>query len=580
MAKIVTLKDDSVSPAVVAYPQTKAEAVFMDSGDPVEKTVTELGKHADELVNTYTETSRASYSQSGYNSGYKALTLKANTTYRLSLQVIGFDTHPNNLSVLLCPSQSTSNNLDITSLFGGSAAVTSGRELYIDFTPQTTYYYMRTAFSNSSYSPETENSVLMIAEVKSNKFSAIDARLGADEVIIDGINEELHFREIGTTEYSQAGYATYGYLGFVIDRGVACRIKLTTSNFPSGYSISNIFVCDSASGQGRIEDIKSLFDSTAVNQTIQANYTNNTGKTISYIEIVMNVSSFPGGDTVKVNVNISEIISQDIARKPLSGKTVVMLGDSITQLPRTGTNTIGLGIVEYFAEITGATVIRGAIGGSHLRSRRIVTNVSDIVDVNYAKATMDISMIVQQLIAQDFTLAKAGQQWLKNNNLADVYVDTILSDLESVDLANVDVLTILGGTNDYANNVELDSVDSTDRMLENGAWNYMLEALATNYPNLSVVVFTPIVKKPDGVWCEDVTNTIDLYLHDYAKCNQDAAKRFQYPSCDLFYELGVNKYNFYTYITQDNTHPTNYGFRAIAIKMASFITANLNRFNP
>ena len=574
---------------------------------------------SDELYN-YTEQARVSYSQTGYNSGYKSLYLNAGKTYRLRLTATGFDTHPNALSVILCPSQSTTNNLNITDLFGGSARITSREEVFAEITTDRIYWYIRTSYSVSSYSPSENNNMLIIAEEVNNKFDKclkiddvqvltsqekenVINKLTPDEEPLEDSNnlvrsggvkkyvdDSLYNEDIISSISREQTIANMPYDAFSIQAGETYQLTLQiTGLYEKREQFSGISLYSSQSGSALVENITSLFGTLneifsgkpkTISYTPQSNvrfvkitfngaYINPENNNISLIAVQKTsklITEQQVRDIVQEEINVTSI---------LKGKKVLMLGDSITQLPRTSYSTTGKGIVEYFSELTGATVIRGAVGGSHLRTRRTVNSVEDIIDVNYAKATTDISKIVEQLIAGDFTLARAGLAY----SGGDSYVlNTIIPDLESLDMSTVDILTIFGGTNDYANNVPLGEADSDNKMIENGALNYMLEALTTAYLNLSVFVFTPIVKKPGGIWCEDIQNSQGLKLSDYGICCMDAAKRFMIPACDLYHEMGINQYNFYNYISSDNTHPTDFGFRSIARKMASFIIANYNRY--
>ena len=262
--------------------------------------------------------------------------------------------------------------------------------------------------------------------------------------------------------------------------------------------------------------------------------------------------------------------------KPLAGKTVIMLGDSISQLPRTGVRTAGFGVPEFFAEDSGATVIRGAFGGSQLRARRTLTSTADIVDTQSARAAFDIVYVIKALYEQDWTLQDAAMAYLQANDANfDTFWPTILAGLKSADMAKVNIITILAGTNDYANNVPLGEVTSTSIGDENGAINYIVQSLSTAYPKLSIFFFTPIVKIIDGDWCEDVTNSINLHLSDYVSAILAGAERHQCASCDLYHTMGWNRYNFSTFAA-DGTHPYG-GFDCLGVKMSRFVGANLNR---
>ena len=379
-----------------------------------------------------------------------------------------------------------------------------------------------------------------------------------------------------TKEFTQTTWSS-GFQDFALKKGRNYKITLRVTNWGTGGINVNFYA--SASSSATHENVNSIFggpDAIKSGNAVTAEYT----PTFDIFKVITQGTSSSytplDGCTIKI-VSVEELVKP----LPLYGKRVLMLGDSITQLPRTGTATTGNGIVEYFALYTGAETIRGAVGGSHIRGRRDIETAADITDINTAKAAFDIVYIVKALCTQDWTLQDAAITWLGNNEALDAYLPTILADLKAVDMSILDVLTIFAGTNDYANSVPLNDsdstspADSTNTQVENGAWNYILSTLANTYKNLSVFIFTPIVKIIGGVWCEETQNSQGLKVSDYAENNLAAARRYQYPGCDLFHTMGWNKYNFSTF-APDGTHPTQ-GFDCIARKMAGFVTSNFNR---
>lgn len=85
--------------------------------------------------------------------------------------------------------------------------------------------------------------------------------------------------------------------------------------------------------------------------------------------------------------------------KPLAGKKVVMLGDSIHEFTEQG-----IGIVEHFAEMSGATVYRCAVGGGHL-SKRAATGY-DVPHVVDALTSVEGLAQLEQVLTTEFDGAK------------------------------------------------------------------------------------------------------------------------------------------------------------------------------
>lgn len=295
-----------------------------------------------------------------------------------------------------------------------------------------------------------------------------------------------------------------------------------------------------------------------------------------------NIYIYSREKNVKGLIEEVEDLKKEIIAPPLKGKKILMFGDSITQMPFYGTHS-GKGIVEYFAEITGADVQRCAIGGSHISARALVNSSTDIVIAdsssamqNKARATLDCCYLIESLISQDFSKQDAALAWYDANGVVDEKWPLIISAMKDIDLSNVDIVSIFIGTNDYNSSVELSDIDSIDIKTYNGAWNYILRNLCESYPQLSIFVYTPIIRQFGDVWCEDYTNGKGEHLWDFAEASIEAAKRFGVPVCDLYHTMGWNKYNWSAF-TKDGTHP-QYGYQHIARKMAGFVEGNLNRF--
>lgn len=266
---------------------------------------------------------------------------------------------------------------------------------------------------------------------------------------------------------------------------------------------------------------------------------------------------------------------------PLRGKTVVMLGDSISQLPNTG-NVRGDGICEYFAKITGANVVRGAISGSHVSSRDDVP--ATITDDQDARTILDMVNIARGLANGDISKQVEAANWCVANNKGDSFWKVTMDNLALVDMTKVDIVTIFGGTNDFNSGVTIGDVTSTNDKEYCGAINNIVEVLMTAYPHLSIFVFTPIVRHfVDSSTSSTDADFSDNYIKGGNKLTdiRDAAIRSaehnHVPYCNLYDGMGWNKWNFWKFFpTNDGTHP-RYGYQHIARKMAQFVCANLNR---
>lgn len=285
------------------------------------------------------------------------------------------------------------------------------------------------------------------------------------------------------------------------------------------------------------------------------------------------IISLEKAGTIKNDVSI-------LQNRSLKNKTILMLGDSITQLPRTGSTTTGDGIVEYVAKMTGANVIRGAIGGAHMASR-LATLPSSITSENEARAALDVVNIAKALASGDLTLQAQAASYTG----MDTYWPVVVQNLQNVDMRCVDVVTIFAGTNDCNSNVVIGNNDSANDMEYAGAMNTIANVLLTAFPQLTIVFITPIVRywatrseATNANFSDTWTNTIGLKLPDYVEAVENVAKRNHVPSVNLYDGMAWNTYNFWQFFNDnDGTHPRK-GFDALAAKIGHFLIANQNRW--
>jgi len=264
------------------------------------------------------------------------------------------------------------------------------------------------------------------------------------------------------------------------------------------------------------------------------------------------------------------------------GKTVLMLGDSITQLPYTGFTADGLagmGIVEYSAIKLGANVIRGAFGGSHL-ARRSATKPSSVTTDGDARALLDVPSIVESLVSGDWTLQESAAAFTG----VDASWAKIVETLSDLDMSEVDVVTIFAGTNDMNGNAPLGDTDSINPYYVNGAVNYIAKIFCTAFPGVQLLFYTPCYRKFSSDWEDDSDyaesheNTLHLTLYDYADAIVARAKENALPVCNMLETMGWNKYNYHAFCNDDDaTHPRK-GFQHLATRICGFLLSHQNRY--
>ena len=244
------------------------------------------------------------------------------------------------------------------------------------------------------------------------------------------------------------------------------------------------------------------------------------------------------------------------------GKKIVNFGDSIFA------NGVGTGkdITSFLQKECGATVVNCAFGGC-----RMGIHTAEQFDA-FSMYKIADAISTGTWTTQDSALS--GQD-------IPSYFSTTLAALKAIDFSEVDVVTISYGTNDFAGGLRIGGSDnySTDYALK-----YSIEKILTAYPNLRIFVCVPMYR----VWLDESyefdedSNTKEVTswvgggstykLTDFVQAERDVCKETQIPVLDLYYDLGINKWNWGTYFpSTDGTHPNETGRKLIAEYIAAKI---------
>lgn len=293
--------------------------------------------------------------------------------------------------------------------------------------------------------------------------------------------------------------------------------------------------------------------------------------------------------TLKEKVESMAAASVAVSSIDLSGKKIVCLGDSITEI----VNSDYKHYSDYIAERTGATMINCGFGGTQLRQR--LAPVADFDSLpestkeeiatksRYAYALIDIINLVKAITSNNFTEQTKAVNWLANHGDDN---RAILARLVAVDWTTVDGVTICAGTNDWASNKPtLGETRSTDINYTLGAVNEIIRLLLSTYKQLKLYWFTPIVRWIDYAGgTGDAAKWSDVFeynqengtLRYFAAAIENEVKINHVPVCDLYNTLGWNKSNFSKYFpANDGTHPkTIDGLSFLGKKIGAFILAN------
>lgn len=244
-------------------------------------------------------------------------------------------------------------------------------------------------------------------------------------------------------------------------------------------------------------------------------------------------------------IGLEDIDFNQTVKSSLENKTIVMFGDSITELGD---------YPQKIATRTGANVIDIGIANS-----RMAKHTSSAVGQLLDKQSM--YRLVDYIKNNDYTeLIQATEEMANlngDNNTQQA------NDLKNVNWSQVDYITIFLGTNDYGGDNVIGTNNDTNGNTFKGAINKVIKTLSESVPTARLVFLTPIFRnryKANIGADSDVTkNDIGYYLKDYNNAIIELATKNHIPVIDLMMLSGINKYNCQTYLS-DNLHPTDIGY--------------------
>lgn len=237
--------------------------------------------------------------------------------------------------------------------------------------------------------------------------------------------------------------------------------------------------------------------------------------------------------------------------RPLAGKKVVVLGDSIIGMTRDSTS-----VTAYAADYSGADVLNAGFGGC-----RMSVHPTNGYAAFSARALADA--IATGVWTTQVAQASAGQD----------YFAAQLAALEAVNFAKVDMMVIHCGTNDFTAGVALANSDNdADTATVCGALRYTLRKIMTAYPKIRVYVSLPLYRQWDTAGAETYTNSLGKTLPEYNAAIEAVAYAFNCPVINGYRALGINSMNGSAYLS-DGTHLTNHGREAFGNLMGGNLCA-------
>lgn len=257
---------------------------------------------------------------------------------------------------------------------------------------------------------------------------------------------------------------------------------------------------------------------------------------------------------------------------PFKGKNIVCFGDSITQFTYNG-----MSYPDYLRNLSGAVVTNAGIGGTRYSARGPQTTTPSTEGSSYR--ALDICNLVHSWCNNDWSYVDPAVEWLKNNNVTNL--TSKITALKAVSVADVDVVTIMAGTNDFTGEVALGTSGTTDTSKVFGGVNSIIQDILSANPNIKIFMFSPTVRwfNYSGVSTSDPNDFSDVAvkggftLKEFSAAIVGEIEKSHIPVCDMYNTLGWNKWNFGNYfLDTDGTHPYK-GFENIANRFYAFLTA-------
>ncbi len=255
----------------------------------------------------------------------------------------------------------------------------------------------------------------------------------------------------------------------------------------------------------------------------------------------------------------------------LKGLNIVNFGDSIYGIWRNETSVSGrleqyTDAKCYNAGISGATFAFSWDSGDYYTMHRMATYIEN-EDFHPMKRTLDMFM--------------------KPKNPDSYFFDTHAM-LKDIDWAEIDVITIQYGTNDFTNNGMITGNESekqrgyfTKANPEKGLYKpcehyylddavkYTLNTIRKSHPHIRVVVLTPT---PRYDFVDEPYNDNGYELKDYAEHIKKVCDEWGVPCLDAYNEVGINDETYRQYFDGDDLVHLNGAGRSL---LAEYIADNL-----
>lgn len=421
-----------------------------------------------------------------------------------------------------------------------------------DVTGSASYAYMALCFMNSNYvnipsCQLVENEYGMFKDIKDLQIDVSDckSRVSQCEKSIDTIGSNKVTKYVKDCEMINAYWDNSKFAGATNWKTYIIPLKdnVKYSDFSNGaYAIRVCSEKPEINGIGGINIKKPK-------EPVIGSPTN------KYIAVV-----FMGTTDVSHFTYVEGAFGLYVENYPLSLKNIVVFGDSIVEGVNVQTGEKSL--CNVIADVSGAYVVRGGIGGTQLGARADISRT--LKTAKEAYANVDIPNLVYAWANDDWSTVDPAIDWLKTNVKDDN--TSIINDLKAISINNVDIVIIAGGTNDL-NASTFGDHNSDDQRTLRGGIKYIISSLLAVKPTLSIYFFTPLpritatLQDPDTpVYSDNYRAGQECSFLNLVDAVLEECKSNHIPCGDVYHNLGINEYNIKSYgggvAGDDYTHIT------------------------
>ena len=243
---------------------------------------------------------------------------------------------------------------------------------------------------------------------------------------------------------------------------------------------------------------------------------------------------------------------------------IICLGDSIIGNVRDETS-----VTSVMESILGEPVANAAFGGTCAS----LSNTG--YRATFYEDSINLAMLADAIAYKDFKVQLCD---ITSNNFCLEYFDPVLREMDDIDFKKAEILFIEHGINDYSAGRPIDNPeDPWDRFTYAGALRYSIERIQDAYPQMQIVLVTPLFCYFQKNGERDLDSEIADYgygpLENYVEAELQVAKEYALPYIDNFHNLGINSENIDEYAV-DGIHLNEKGRALLANALADYVKTN------